>query len=48
MSKYRSNFIVWKCDECGNEHSQLIPLVISEEDWQRTQKMHGKMILDVV
>ncbi|TMS41335.1 MAG: hypothetical protein FGO69_08760 [Methanobacterium sp.] len=44
MNKFKAICITINCEECGKEHSQLKPLVISEEDWRKTQELHGEMI----
>lgn len=46
MTEFKAIIIIIKCEECGKEYSQLIPLVISEMDWHRTQEMHGEMVKD--
>jgi hypothetical protein len=47
MSKFKALCIIVKCEECGKEHPQLIPLVISEKDWRKTQELHGEMISEI-
>lgn len=46
MNKYKSIFIVWKSDECGKKHTTILPLVINEEDWNKTRKQFGDMIVE--
>ncbi|MCE5213239.1 MAG: hypothetical protein LLF83_00775 [Methanobacterium sp.] len=44
MSTYKAMLVVVKCAECGHENVELIKLVISEEDWLKTQEKCGEMI----
>jgi hypothetical protein len=34
-----------KCEDCGKETSKIIPLVISDEDWCKTQKEYGEELI---
>jgi len=35
-----------KCEECGHENAELIPLEINEEEWRKTQEKYGEMVVE--
>ncbi|TMS40435.1 MAG: hypothetical protein FGO69_10980 [Methanobacterium sp.] len=37
--------VVIKCEHCGKETKKIIPLIISDEDWRRTQKEYGEELI---
>lgn len=45
MSKIRAILMKTKCEECGKERTTLIPLIIREDDWLKTKKEYGELIL---
>lgn len=42
---FKALVVTIKCEYCGEETSELIPLVISDEDWRETQKKYGKELI---
>ncbi|HOI70782.1 MAG TPA: hypothetical protein PLC38_00685 [Methanobacterium sp.] len=46
MGNYKAMCITVKCEECGHDNAQLLPLEISKENWMKTQKMHGEMVIE--
>ncbi len=47
MTKYKAIVIKIKCKKCGYEHSELLPLEISEADWQRARVKYGEMVVEI-
>lgn len=43
MTDFKAICIKMKCENCGKEHAQLIPMIISEENWLKTKKMQEEI-----